>query len=282
MSVTEAVVGPRLDLRFRRRVRLLGAIREVWRARELVRTLAERELRARYKQAVLGVAWAVVTPLALMLVFTLFVNRIARIDTGGAPYPLFAYVGLLPWTFFSTSVNQGGQSLVQNIPLLNKVYCPREVFPLASVAVAGLDSAVALVALGGLFVFTGYAPAATSYWVPILLLVQVAFTLGVTLITSAVVVYLRDLRHALPILLQLGLFATPVAYGIDVVPVSLRVLYAVLNPLGAVIDGYRRTVLLGLGPNWDLVLPAAGSALAVLVVGYLVFKRMETGFADVA
>jgi ABC-type polysaccharide/polyol phosphate export permease len=280
--MTQAAVAPPLDMRFRRRLRLLGAIREVWRARELVRTLAERELRARYKQAVLGVAWAVVTPLALMLVFTLFVNRIARIDTGGAPYPLFAYIGLLPWTFFSTSVNQGGQSLVQNIPLLNKVYCPREVFPLASVAVAGLDSAVALVALGGLFVVTGYAPALTSYWVPLLLLVQVAFTLGVALITSAVVVYLRDLRHALPILLQLGLFATPVAYGIDVVPVSMRVPYAVLNPLGAVIDGYRRTVLLGLGPNWDLVVPAAGSALVVLVAGYLVFKRMETGFADVA
>jgi ABC-type polysaccharide/polyol phosphate export permease len=282
VSTVGTVSGPPPELRFRRRVGSLSAIREVWRARELVRTLAERELRARYKQAVLGLAWALVTPLALMLVFTLFVSRIARIDTGGAPYPLFAYLGLLPWTFFSTSVNQGGQSLVQNIPLLNKVYCPREVFPLASVGVAGLDSAVALLALGGLFVVTGYAPKVTAYWVPLLLVIQVAFTLGITLITSAVVVYLRDLRHALPILLQLGLFATPVAYGIDVVPSSLRPLYSAINPLAPVIDGYRRTVLLGLPPDWELVIPGAITAIVVLVAGYALFKRLETGFADVA
>lgn len=271
------------ELRFRRRVRPLAALLEVWRARELVRTLAERELRARYKQAVLGFAWAIVTPLALMGVFTLFVSRFADIDTGGAPYPLFAYLGLLPWTFFSTSVNQGGQSLVQNIPLLNKVYCPREVFPLASVGVAALDMAVASLALGALFLITGYAPRATSYWVPVLLLIQLAFTVGITLVTSAVVVYLRDIRHALPILLQLGLFATPVAYGInDVIPSGLRPLYSMLNPLAAVIDGYRRTVLQGKPPAWELVGPASLMAVILLGIGYALFKRMETGFADVA
>jgi ABC-2 type transport system permease protein/lipopolysaccharide transport system permease protein len=260
----------------------VAAIRELLKARELVRTLAEREIRARYKQAILGFAWAFVTPLALTLVFALFVNRVARIDTGDAPYPLFAYLGLLPWTFFSTSISQGGQSLVQNIPLLNKVYCPREVFPIASVLVAGLDSLVAFVPLGVLFVFYGYAPRSTSYWIPLLLIVQVAFTLGVALIVSAIVVYLRDLRHALPILLQLGLFATPVAYGIGVVPESVRGLYVVLNPLAAVIDGYRRTVLLGTPPDWGLFWPAALSAFGVLIVSFLLFKRLETRFADVA
>jgi ABC-type polysaccharide/polyol phosphate export permease len=277
-----AVVGPAPELRFRRRLGALGALRDVWKARELVRTLAERELRARYKQAALGFAWALVTPLALMLVFTLFIGRLAQIDTGGAPYPLFAYLGLLPWTFFSTAVNQGGQSLVQNIPLLNKVYCPREVFPLASVGVAGLDMCVALIPLVGLFVFTGLVPRATSAWVPLLLLIQIAFTLGITLITSAIVVYLRDLKHALPILLQLGLFATPVAYPLSIVPPSIQGLYVAINPLGAVIDGYRRTVLFGLPPDWGLMLPAGISAAVVLVAGYFLFKRMETGFADVA
>jgi ABC-type polysaccharide/polyol phosphate export permease len=282
MTDMSNAVSPPAELRFRRRIRPLAAVLEVWRARELIRTLTERELRARYKQAVLGLAWALITPLALMLVFTLFFNRVAQVETGGAPYPLFAYLGLLPWTFFSTSVSQGGQSLIQNIPLLNKVYFPREVFPTASVAVAGLDSAVALVVLGGLFAIYGFLPKVTSLWVPVLLMVQVAFTLGVTLLVSAVVVYLRDLRHALPVLLQIGLFATPVAYGIDVVPESMQTIYVILNPLGAVIDGYRRTVLLGVGPNWGLVLPAAVSALVVLVLGYLLFKRMEAGFADVA
>jgi ABC-type polysaccharide/polyol phosphate export permease len=282
MGELSSALGPPSEIRFRRRVRLLAAIHDVWRARELVRTLAERELRARYKQAILGLAWALITPLALMLVFTLFFNRVARVETGGVPYPLFSYLGLLPWTFFSTSVSQGGQSLIQNIPLLNKVSFPREVFPMASVTVAGLDSAVALVPLAGLFAFFQFAPRLAGAWVPLLLVVQVAFTLGVTLVVSAVVVYLRDLRHALPVLLQIGLFATPVAYGLDFIPGPVRGVYVALNPLAAVIDGYRRTVLLGLGPDWSLLLPAAVSAFTVLVLGYLLFKRMEAGFADVA
>jgi ABC-type polysaccharide/polyol phosphate export permease len=282
VSGLERLAEPPQDLRFKRRIGLWSSLREVGGARELIRTLAEREIRARYKQALLGLAWAVVTPLALMVVFTVSINRIADIQTGGAPYPLFAYLGLLPWTFFSAAVTQGGQSLVQNVPLLNKVYFPREVFPLASVTVAAIDSAVAVLALGGLFVLTGYAPRATSAWVPLLLLVQVVFTLGVTLLVSAIVVYLRDLRHALPVILQLGLFATPVAYGLDVIPTWFRGIYVTLNPLAAVIDGYRRTVLLGLSPDWSLMLPAGASGLLVLVAGYVVFKRLETGFADVA
>jgi ABC-type polysaccharide/polyol phosphate export permease len=274
--------APPEGLRFRRRLGIGRAMKELWAARELIRTLAERELRARYKQAVLGFAWAVVTPLALMAVFTLFFNRVARIDTDGAPYPLFAYLGLLPWMFFSTSVNQGGQSLIQNIPLLNKVSFPREVFPIASVVVAGLDMVVATGALVVLFVVMAFVPQPTSVWVPLLLAIQVAFTLGVTLITSAVIVYLRDLRHALPILLQLGLFATPVAYGMDVIPLRFQQLYVVLNPLAAVIDGYRSTVLLGQPPAWDLVVPAGISSVVILLSSYALFKRMETGFADVA
>jgi ABC-type polysaccharide/polyol phosphate export permease len=260
----------------------MGSLSEIWRARGLIRALAERELRVRYKQALLGLSWAVMTPIALTIVFTLFFQRVARVNTGGAPYPLFAYLGLLPWTFFSTSVSQGGQSLVQNVALLNKVYCPREVFPIASVAVAGTDTALSLVALVGLFVVTGFGPRPEAAWVPVLLLVQVAFTLGVVMLISSVTVYLRDLRHALPILLQLGLFATPVAYGIDVIPTSLRPVYAALNPLAPVIDGYRRSVLLGRTPQLGLLGIGSITAAAALLVGYKVFKRLETGFADVA
>jgi len=282
VSAAEAQTVPPSHLRFRRPFRPIEALRQLYHARELIRTLAERELRVRYKQAILGLAWAFITPLALTLVFSVFIRRLAAIDTGDAPYQVFAYLGLLPWTFFSTSVSVGGQSLVQNIPLLNRVYCPREVFPLASVMVAGFDMLVALVPFGALLIIYGFVPKVTSYWVPVLLVVQVIFSLAVALLVSAIVVYLRDLRHALPILLQLGLFATPVAYGLDVVPVSLQPLYVMLNPLGAVIDGYRRVVLYGLPPDWGLVLPAAVSALLMLAVGYYLFKRMETGFADVA
>jgi ABC-type polysaccharide/polyol phosphate export permease len=273
---------PPPDILFRPKLRFFGAVREVWGARELVCTLAERDFRVRYKQAVLGFAWAVLTPLAMMAVFTIFFQRVAKVDTGGAPYALFAYLGLLPWTFFSTAVAQGGQSLVTNAQLVNKVYCPREVFPLANLVVAGIDSSIAASMLAVLFVVTGYTPKPTSLWVPVLLLVQVAFTLGLTLVTSAVLVFFRDLRHALPIVLQLGLFATPVAYGMDVVPSSLQVLYCAANPLAPVIDGYRRTILLGLPPNWELLLPGAITAIGTLVVGYAVFKRLEPGFADYA
>jgi ABC-type polysaccharide/polyol phosphate export permease len=274
--------GPSSDILFRPRLRVFAAIREVWRARELVRTLAERDFRVRYKQTFLGLAWAVLTPFALMVVFTLFFQRVAKVDTGGAPYPLFAYLGLLPWTFFSTSVTHGGQTLVTNNQLLNKVYCPREVFPLASVMVAGIDSSIAAGVLGALFIFTGFVPKITSVWVPLLLLVQVAFTFGVTLVISAVLVFFRDLRHALPIALQLGLFATPVAYGMEVIPPSLQVLYSALNPLAPVIDGYRRTILLGMAPNWELLVPGTLTSLGVLVIGYILFKRMEPEFADYA
>ena len=282
MNDVRARTGPSADLRFRRRVRLTSAVRELWRARELVRTLAERELRARYKQALLGFAWAVVTPIVMVVVFTLFFQRVANVDTGGAPYSLFAYLGLLPWTFFSSSVTMGGQSLLMNALLLNKVYCPREVFPLASVTVAGIDSITATSALLILFLVTGFAPKPTTIWIPLPILVQVAFTLGTTLVISALILYLRDVRHALPIILQLGLFVTPVAYGIEVVPAALRPLYVAVNPMAAVIDSYRRTVLWGEPPPWNLLAIAATTSFLLLIVGYMLFKRLETGFADVA
>lgn len=273
---------PPPELRFRRRVALRSALSDLWRARELVRSLTERQLRARYKQASLGVAWAVITPLVYMIVFTLFFNRVAEVDTGGAPYALFSYIGLLPWTFFSTSVSQAALSLVTNMSLLNKVSCPREVFPLSSVASAGVDTAIAALVLGLLFVVTGYAPRATSVWIPVLALIGLAFTTAVSLVLGVLTVYLRDLRHVLPIFLQVGLFATPVAYGIEVVPANLRGVYSALNPIAPVIDGLRRAVLEGHAPRTGLVVIAALSSAVQLFVGYRVFKRLETGVADVA
>jgi ABC-type polysaccharide/polyol phosphate export permease len=281
--VADAAAGPDPRLRFKRQLRLIGSLGEVWRARELVRSLAERELRARYKQAALGFAWAVVTPLLLMVAFTLVFPRVGKISTGGVPYPLFAYLGLVPWAFFSTSVSQGGSSIVSNTSLLNKVYCPREVFPFASVTVAAFDSLISVSVLGVLFVVFKFVPEPESIWIPVLLFVQVAFTLGVALTLSAVMVYLRDIRHALPILLQLGLFATPVAFAIDdLVPRQWQTVYVAINPLAAVIDGYRRTILGGVPPRMDLLVVAGISSVLILVLGYAAFKRLETGFADVA
>jgi ABC-2 type transport system permease protein/lipopolysaccharide transport system permease protein len=273
---------PAPELRFRRDIRLVPSLREIWRSRELLRTLAERDYRVRYKQAVLGFAWAVLTPLALMVVFTLFFQKVAHVPHGNVPYPLFAYLGLLPWTFLSNSLNQGGLSLVNNVPLLNKVYCPREVFPLGSMCVAALDTTISMTGLVLLFAVFHRLPQVTTLWLPVLLTVQVAWTLGLTLVASIVIVYLRDVRYALPVVLQLGLFATPVAYGLDRIPVHLRGLYVTLNPLAAVIDGYRRTVLFGQAPQWRQLGLAATTAFLTLGLGYWMFKKLEAGIADVA
>jgi ABC-2 type transport system permease protein/lipopolysaccharide transport system permease protein len=280
-AVPDVPVVPPPEWRFRRKLHPAALFHELWDARTLVWTLAEREIRIRYKQAVLGFAWAVVTPLVLMVAFTLF-RKATKIDTGPVPYPLFAFIALIPWTFFSTSVAQGGLSLINNVPLLNKVYCPREVFPAASLVVAGIDSLVSTVVLGLLFLRYGFMPKPTSVWVPVILPVQLMFTLGITLMVSAVIVYLRDLRHALPLILQMGLFVTPVAFPLDVVPQQFRHLYVFLNPLAAVIDGYRRAVLYGRPPSLSLLAVAAVSSVVVLTGGYAAFKCLETGLADVA
>ena len=274
--------GPPDDIRFRRSFDFATAVTELWHARPLIRSLAERDLRARYKQAVLGFAWALITPFALMAVFVLFFDRVAHVETGGVPYALFSYVGLIPWSFFSTSFSDGGLSLLSNIRLLNKIYCPREVFPIASVCVAAVDSAISVLGLLFLFVIFGFVPTETIVWVPVILLVQVVFTLGATISLSAVVLYFRDLRHALPIVLQVGLFATPVAYGLDTIPADIRPLYCAINPLAPVIDGYRRAILYGQAPQWGLLALGAATSSVLLFVGYRVFKRLEAGFADIA
>ena len=250
----------------------------------MIRTLAERDLRVRYKQAVLGFLWAILMPFVLMVVFSVFFQRIAHVDTGGAPYPLFAYLGLIPWGFFSSGVSSGGMSILSNGALLNKVYCPREVFPIASIGSdggrhGGVDSSCSSCCSSSTRSGSHRARCCGS---PPLLFVLVAFTLGVTLLTAGVVVYFRDLRQVIPVMLQFGLFATPVAYGMEFIPERFWTIYSILNPLAPVIVGLRNALLYHRGPDLTLLIPGALSATVWLVVGYVVFKRLETRFADVA
>lgn len=257
-------------------------MRALWKVRELVRTLAERDLRARYKQAVLGFAWAVVPTIASVVLFTVLFDRVADIDTGGATYALFAYFGVMTWGFFSNCVNAGGNSLVGNVAVLSKVACPREVFPMTAVVTAVFDLLVAVACGFVLFAALGEVPHLEILWFPLYLTILFTFTIGVVLLLSVVIVFLRDLRHALPIILQLGLFATPVVWNLRSLQGGGRTVYAALNPLGTVIDGFRQTALLGAGPDWALVGASAATSAAVLVAGYWVFKRLEPGIADVA
>jgi len=284
IGVTDANVElePPRELLFRRHLRLGQIMTDLWASREAIRSLAERDWRARYKQAVLGLGWAVLTPVMLMLVFTLVFQHGAHVTTAGEPYPLFAYLGLLPWTFFSTSVSQGVLAIVGNNALLNKVYFPREVFGIAKVVVALTDMAISALVLIILFGINAFVPKPTSFWVVPLMLIMLTFTSGLAIFLSGVSVYLRDIRQLVPILLQLGLFVTPVAYDLTFIPSSLRAAYVAVNPLGAVIDGFRRSVLLGKPPHAGLTLIAAASSLVYFAAGYAAFKRMEKGLADVA
>lgn len=275
---------PRPEIWYRRRTNLITALKELWAFRELTLTIAERDLRVRYKQALLGIAWAVIAPVVMMLAFTVLFNRFAKVNTGGVPYALFSYMGLLPWTFFASSVSNGGLSLVSNNELLNKLYCPREVFPIAAIADAAVDAAIATFVLALLFPITGFAPKAEIYYLPLLLIVLVMFTLGVTLAVAAVVVYARDLRLVLPLALQVGLFVTPVVYATTSLSSSktFLLIFSGINPLVPVIEGMRATILSGVAPNWASLSIGAATSVLYLIGGLMLFKRLETGMADIA
>jgi ABC-2 type transport system permease protein/lipopolysaccharide transport system permease protein len=273
---------PPAHLRYRRAFKLGAGAKELWRSRSIVVSLTIRDLRATYSQEVLGFAWAVLAPITLMVVFTFLNNRLnTKIDTGGVWYPIFLYVGLLPWTFFSGSVSSGGTSLVNN-PLLNKVYAPREVFPIADIIGAIVNTLCASVALAILFAIDGTLPSATFYWAFLLILILMVFTTGITLLVAGLTVYLRDMRHALPLALQLGLFVTPILYGLNEIDPQYRNLYTAVNPLVAIIDGMRRCLLFDQAPRASYTIIAAVMSLVWLLGSFMVFKRLETGFADVS
>jgi len=258
----------------------MNPIRELVQYSYLILSFARRDIRARYKQTALGAAWAVLQPLSLMIVFTLVFDKVARIPTDGTPYPLFSFSALIFWSFFSTSMSQGTFAMTSNSNLVRKIYFPRETLLLAVMLSASLDLAIACAMLGVLLVLYGSTISWTVLWVPLLLGLQVLFTLALICFTSAVHVYFRDIGHALSLGLQLWMFATPVAYPMSVVPQSVRSWY-LLNPMAPIIDGYRRAILYGQPPD----LPRLGTVLlfvtALLFLTYFGFKRAERTFADV-
>ncbi|HEU5192057.1 MAG TPA: ABC transporter permease [Methylomirabilota bacterium] len=255
-------------------------LRELAQYSYLILSFARRDIRARYKQTALGAAWAVLQPLSLMVIFTLVFDRVARIPTGGTPYPLFSYSALIFWSYFSTTVSQGSLSMTANSNLVRKIYFPRETLLLAVMLSASLDLAIACVMLGALMVIYKATVTWTLLWVPVLLGVQVLFTFALICLTSAVHVYFRDIGHALTLGLQLWMFATPVAYPLAVVPENLQELY-MLNPMATIIDGYRGAILYGRTPDLARLGMVLIFVLALLGVTYTSFKHAERTFADV-
>jgi lipopolysaccharide transport system permease protein len=246
----------------------------------LVMTFARRDVRARYKQTAFGVAWAIIQPFSLMVVFTVVFSKFARIPSDGVPYPIFSYGALIFWTCFATSVSQGTMAMVANANLVRKIYFPRETLLLAVLLSTGLDLLVASGIFVGMLAYYGMGLTWTALWVVPLFAIQELLTLGVICVTSAVEVHFRDIGHGLPLALQLWMFASPVAYPVSLVPDRLLPLY-LMNPMASVIDGYRRAILLDDAPDLPRLWASLGVAVVLVSVAYVGFKRAERTFADV-
>ncbi len=261
---------------------LLAHARELWHHRELLLLVTQREIKVRYKQTALGAAWAVLQPLSLMMVFSFFFSLFAKMETGGVPVPLFYYTGLLPWTFFATSLSFAIPSLITNSNIITKIYFPREIIPLASILAAFIDFLVASLIYIFMLIWFRVPPSWNWLWVVPLLLVQLVFTAGVCLGASAFTVLYRDVRFTLPLLIQIWFFATPVLYSVAAVK-NERLLfwYMALNPMASIISGYNRVVLHGQPPEMRYVAIAAAVSVILLWVGYKYFKYLEREFADI-
>lgn len=246
----------------------------------LVLSFARRDIRTKYKQTILGVAWAVIQPLALMVVFTFVFSMFARVPSEGLPYPIFSYSVLIFWMFFASTVSQGTVAMTANASLVRKIYFPRETLLLAVILSALVDLAIASVILAGMYVYFQIGISWTALWVIPLLLLQMLFVLAVILLTSALQVSYRDVGHALPLLLQIWMYATPIAYPLSSVPEWLRTAY-LLNPMAGVIDGYRRALLHGQSPDAGYLAIGFVTAAVMVSGAYILFKRAERTFADV-
>ncbi|MBY0525323.1 MAG: ABC transporter permease [Gemmataceae bacterium] len=254
-------------------------LRDLWAYRELLYFLIWRDVKVRYKQTVLGVAWAVIQPLFTMLVFSLFFGKLAHMPSDEIPYPLFALAGLLPWTFFSNAVSSSGNSLVGSANLVTKVYFPRMIIPGAAVLAGLVDLAIAFGVLAVMMLIYGTAPGWGLCWLPLLVLVLAFLATGVGMWMSALNVKYRDIRYALPFLIQLWMFATPIIYPSSLVPEKWRWLLA-LNPLTGIIEGFR-AALFDRPLDGTAFALSTGVTAAVFVWAAYSFRRMEARFADV-
>jgi lipopolysaccharide transport system permease protein len=254
-------------------------LRELWAYRELLFFLTWRDVRVRYKQAVLGMGWVVLQPLMMTIVFTIFLGVIIRVPSDNVPYPLFAYSGLLLWTFFSGAISNCGNSLVGNASLITKVYFPRLIIPLASILARLIDLGVAFIILIGLMFYFRVGISIGLLLVPVLLLLLALLALAVGMWTSAVNVKYRDIGLALPVFIQLWMFVSPVVYPLSLVPQRWRFLYS-LNPLVGLIEGFR-AALFDKSFNWPALAISAIVTISLLIYASYAFKRREKTFADI-
>jgi lipopolysaccharide transport system permease protein len=254
-------------------------LRGLWAYRELLYFLMWRDVKVRYKQTMLGAAWAIIQPLLTMLIFTLFFGNLAGIPSDGIPYPIFAYAGLLHWTFFSNAVTSSGNSLVGNSNLITKVFFPRMIIPSAAVAAGLVDFGIAFLLLIGLMIYYSVTVTWAVLMLAPLTILTTLLALGLGMWLSALNVKYRDIRHALPFLMQLWMFVSPIIYPVSMLPAKWRWLLA-LNPLTGIIAGFR-SALFNRAFDWTAIGISIGITLALLVYAAFSFRRMERNFADI-
>ena len=254
-------------------------LRDLWTYRELIFFMVWRDIKVRYKQTMLGAAWAVIQPVLTMLVFNFVFGTVAKVPTEGIPYPIFSYTALLPWGLFTAALNTASRSLTSNQNMVTKIYFPRLVLPLASVLGGLVDFAIAFVILVVLMVYYRVTPTVSIWTLPLFLLLTIVTALGVALWLSAINVQYRDVNYVLPFLTQFWLFITPVAYSAKVISDKWQVVYS-LNPMAGVVNGFRWALLgTDTGPNLNMAV-SVGIALIFLITGLFYFRSMERTFAD--
>ena len=252
---------------------------ELWQYRELLYFLAWRDIKVRYKQTALGAAWAVIQPFFTMVVFSLFFGKLAGLSSDGVPYPLFSYAALVPWTFFANGLAQSSDSLVGSANLVRKVYFPRLAIPIAAILSGVVDFCIAFVVLLFMMLYFGVAPTANIVWLPLFALLTIVASLGVGLWLSALNVQFRDVRYVVPFIVQVWLFATPIAYSSSLLSEPWRTVYG-LNPMAGVVEGFRWALLGTETAPGAMVAVSAIVALTMLVASAYYFRRMEHTFAD--
>jgi len=247
---------------------------------ELLLNLTKREVKGRYSQSFFGIAWAIVQPLSAMVVFTIVFSRVAKMPSDGVPYPIFAYAALVPWFFFSNSVASGTLSLITYRNIVTKTYFPREIVPLSQVCSRLIDFAAASAFYAGFMAYYRVPLGPWAFMAPVFFGLLVLFTVGFTLATSALNVFYRDVNPVVQISLQLWLYLTPVAYPLSATSARFRWLF-VLNPLTAVVEGFRSSLVFGRAPDWGIASVSAAITLVLFVSAFVMFKRMDKYFADV-
>jgi lipopolysaccharide transport system permease protein len=258
----------------------LPKLRELWEYRELLYFLAWRDIKVRYRQTVLGALWAILQPVMTMVIFSLVFGRLAQIPSDGLPYPVFSYAALVPWTFFMNAITQASNSLIVNANMVKKIYFPRLALPIATVLAGVVDFVLAFIVLLGIMLYYGLVPTINVLWLPFLLLLALLTSLGVSLWFSAMNVQFRDVRYTVPVIMQVWLFVTPIAYPSSLLEEPWRTLYG-LNPMAGVVEGFRWALLGTDTAPGPMIIVSSLVALILFISGAFYFRRMEQSFADV-